>query len=122
MSGSANPLLGSWRLVSCETKAADGSIDYPLGEDAVGLLMYTDDGHMSGSLARADRQPFATGDLVGGKRGEKERVAESYVSYCGRYGYRRAGQQRPHAGETGAELGEAGRHGRQPGREAPSRA
>ena len=88
MSGSANPLLGSWRLVSCETKAADGSIDYPLGEDAVGLLMYTDDGHMSVSLARADRQPFATGDLVGGKRGEKERAAESYVSYCGRYEYR----------------------------------
>jgi hypothetical protein len=88
VSGSANPLLGSWRLVSCETEAADGSIDYPLGKHAVGLLMYTDDGHMSVSLAHADRQPFATGDLLGGTRGEKERAADSYVSYCGRYEYR----------------------------------
>jgi hypothetical protein len=89
VSGSANPLLGSWRLVSCETEAADGSIDYPLGKHAVGLLMYTDDGHMSVSLAHADRQPFATGDLLGGTRGEKERAADSYVSYCGRYEPRR---------------------------------
>lgn len=88
VSGSANPLLGSWRLVSCETEAADGSIDYPLGEDAVGLLMYTDDGHMSVSLAAAERQPFAASDLLGGTGREKEQAAESYFSYCGRYEYR----------------------------------
>jgi hypothetical protein len=87
VSGSANPLLGSWRLVSCETEAADGSIDYPLGEDAVGLLMYTEDGYMSVSLARAERHPFAGGDLLGGTGREKEQAAESYVSYCGRYEY-----------------------------------
>jgi Lipocalin-like domain len=46
-------LLGSWRLVSCVTEAADGSVDYPLGEDAVGLLTHTEDGHMSLSFARA---------------------------------------------------------------------
>ena len=86
--GFANPLLGSWRLVSCETEAADGSIDYPFGEDAVGLLMYMDDGHMSVSLARAGRQPFGAGDLLGGTDREKEQAAESYLSYCGRYEYR----------------------------------
>ena len=73
MSFLANPLLGSWRLVSCETEAADGSIDYPLGADAVGLLMYTEDGYMSVSLARAERHPFAGGDLLGGTGRERSR-------------------------------------------------
>jgi hypothetical protein len=83
--GSGNALVGAWRLVSCETRADDGSIDYPLGRDAVGLLIYTDDGHMSVSLARSGRQPFAAGDILGGTGDEKARAVESYISYCGRY-------------------------------------
>jgi Lipocalin-like domain len=71
--------------VSCETRTDHGSIDYPLGRDAVGLLIYTDDGHMSVSIARSSRRPFAAGDLLGGTGDEKARAAESYVSYCGRY-------------------------------------
>jgi len=83
--GSENPLVGAWRLVSCETRADDGAVDYPLGRDAVGLLIYTGDGHMSVSIARSSRGPFAAGDLLGGTGEEKARAVESYVSYCGRY-------------------------------------
>jgi hypothetical protein len=83
--GSVNPLLGAWRLVSCDTRADDGVIDYPLGRDAVGLLIYTHDGHMSVSIARAMRQPFAAGDLLGGTGDEKASALDSYISYCGRY-------------------------------------
>jgi Lipocalin-like domain len=82
---SENPLVGAWRLVSCETRADDGSVDYPLGRDAVGKLIYTDDGHMSVSIARPSRRPFAGGDLLGGTGDEKAEAVESYVSYCGRY-------------------------------------
>ena len=71
--------------MSCETRADDGSIDYPLGRDAVGKLIYTDDGHMSVSIARSSRRPFAGGDLLGGTGDEKAGAVESYVSYCGRY-------------------------------------
>ena len=85
MNDSENPLVGAWRLVSCETRADDGSVDHPLGRDAVGLLIYTDDGHMAVSIARPDRRPFAAGDLLGGSGDEKARAVESYVSYCGRY-------------------------------------
>src|SRR6476660_6158602 len=87
---SANPLLGAWRLVSCQTRAEDGRIDHPLGRDAVGLLIYTDDGHMSVSIARSGRRPFAAGDLLGGTGSEKAGAVETYISYCGRY-ERRAG-------------------------------
>ena len=85
MNDSENPLVGAWRLVSCETRADDGSVDHPLGRDAVGLLIYTDDGHMAVSIARSDRRSFAAGDLLGGTGDEKARAVESYVSYCGRY-------------------------------------
>ena len=82
---SENPLVGAWRLVSWETRADEGSIDYPLGRDAVGLLIYTDDGHMAVSISRPSRQLFAADDLLGGTSDEKARAVESYASYCGRY-------------------------------------
>ena len=34
----ANPLVGTWRLVSFEVQDADGSIEYPFGRDAEGSL------------------------------------------------------------------------------------
>ena len=85
MNDSENPLVGAWWLASCETRADDGSVDHPLGRDAVGLLIYTDDGHMAVSIARSGRRPFAAGDLLGGTGDEKARAVEGYVSYCGRY-------------------------------------
>jgi hypothetical protein len=81
----ANPLIGTWRLVSCETIAADDSVAYPFGREAVGLLVYTEDGSMSVAIMRHDREPFAAGDLLGGSADEKRRAAESYLSYSGRY-------------------------------------
>jgi Lipocalin-like domain len=81
----SNPLVGTWRLLSWENRSADGTISYPLGRRAVGLIIYTADGYMSVAIMRADREPFAAGDLLGGSSEEKARAAESYVSYCGRY-------------------------------------
>jgi hypothetical protein len=54
----ASALIGTWRLERWEIVYEDGRpAECPLGEDAVGLLMYTDDGHVSASLARAERAP-----------------------------------------------------------------
>jgi hypothetical protein len=85
---SSNPLVGTWRLVSWENRSADGAISYPLGRDAVGLITYTDDGFMSVAIMRADREPFAAEDLLGGTSEEKARASETYVSYSGRYVFR----------------------------------
>jgi len=80
--------VGTWRLISWETTSADGSISYPFGRQAIGLIIYTDDGYMSVAIMYPDRERFAAGDLLGGSGEEKERAAESYVSYCGRYEFR----------------------------------
>jgi hypothetical protein len=84
----SNPLVGVWRLLSWENRSADGTIDYPLGREAMGLIIYTEDGYMSVAIGRAERKPFSAGDLLEGSREEKAGAAASYVSYCGRYDFR----------------------------------
>jgi Lipocalin-like domain len=84
----SNPLVGTWRLVSWENRTIDGRISYPLGDDAAGFILYTDDGYMAVAIMRRGRESFAAEDLLGGSRDEKAHAAETYVSYCGRYEYR----------------------------------
>jgi hypothetical protein len=74
-------LVGTWVLERWEYVYADGRpSEYPLGEDAVGFLMYTPDGFVSASLARADRPRVAPNDAA-----DKVRAFESYFGYAGRY-------------------------------------
>ena len=82
----SNPLIGTWRLISWETRSVDGQkISYPLGKDAVGYIMYNEDGYMFVAIMRPNRVRFAAGDLLGGSAEEKAQAANTYVSYCGRY-------------------------------------
>ncbi|MDQ3894581.1 MAG: lipocalin-like domain-containing protein [Actinomycetota bacterium] len=80
-----NPLIGTWKLLSWENRAADGRVTYPLGKDAVGYIIYTDDGYMSVAIMSPHRTEFSSEDLLGGSAAEKAQAAETYVSYCGRY-------------------------------------
>jgi Lipocalin-like domain len=43
----ANPLVGTWRLISFDVQDEDGNITHPFGRDAVGFITYTADGHMA---------------------------------------------------------------------------
>ncbi len=78
-------VVGIWRLKRWETRDADGRVAYPLGRDAVGYLIYTPGGHVSVSIMRAGRPPFAGDDLLGGTGEERAAAVAGYVSYCGRY-------------------------------------
>src|SRR5918994_6733623 len=85
----SNPLIGTWRLLSWENRSVvDGQVSYPLGKDAVGYIMYGEDGYMSVAIMRSSRAKFAAGDLLGGSTEEKAQAASTYVSYCGRYEFR----------------------------------
>jgi hypothetical protein len=81
----SHPLIGTWRLISWENRSVDGQISYPLGKNAVGYIMYNQDGYMFVAIMRPDRATFAAGDLLGGSPAEKAHAAETYVSYCGQY-------------------------------------
>ncbi|MFZ0903719.1 MAG: lipocalin-like domain-containing protein, partial [Mycobacterium sp.] len=52
-------VLGAWELVSYTAQDTHrGPITYPLGPDALGLIMYTADGYMSAQIMRPDRPAY----------------------------------------------------------------
>jgi Lipocalin-like domain len=88
---------GRWRLILSsahgdsyleEQKPPHGEVCHPLGKDAVGYIMYGQDGYTSVSIMRPDRPKFAAGDLLSGGAQERARATDTYVSYCGRYEFR----------------------------------
>ena len=81
----ANKLVGVWRLKRYWTQYDHEPALYPLGEDARGYIMYTADGYMSGTMQRAQVEPFRSADRLGASKDEKANAFESYVTYCGRY-------------------------------------
>jgi hypothetical protein len=85
-SGVRARLLGSWSLVRWESIGADGQVGYPLGENAVGQLMYDGEGdRVSAQLVRANQQPFVSDDWQQAGREEMCRAWPSYFGYFGRF-------------------------------------
>jgi hypothetical protein len=77
----ASALIGTWRLERWEIVYEDGRPpECPLGEDAEGFLIYTADGYVSASLARARRPLLDQGD-----DSARARAFDAYFGYAGRY-------------------------------------
>lgn len=78
-------LEGSWLLVHWRRTAPDGTVSYPLGTDAQGLLVYAADGHMSVMMAGADRKTIAGSDPLGGPVDDRAAAYSSSLAYFGTY-------------------------------------
>jgi hypothetical protein len=76
-------ILGAWELVSYVTGDGRGRQVHPLGADATGLILYTDDGYMSAQLMRAGRPMFDHPDPSGGTSDQTRAAAEGYLAYSG---------------------------------------
>lgn len=76
-------LVGSWRLVSYRICFEDGSIEYPLGADADGLLVYTSAGFMTGGLMRRGRPRFAASrsSVAERQNGTADEIVAAFNSY-----------------------------------------
>ena len=83
-------LIGAWKLVSSEFRRSDGSVIYPYGRDAIGIISYDAAGNVTVQIMRADRPVFASGDLYGGTPEEIKAAFEGIISYFGRYEVDRA--------------------------------
>src|SRR5215470_18495148 len=78
--------VGAWRLLSFEARTSSGEVSYPLGRDAVGLLLYGRDGYMAVTVMRVDRAHFKSTNIWEAASPEEKLAAfDSYSSYCGRY-------------------------------------
>ena len=73
----ADALVGGWRLVSWENRAADDQVTYPMGANALGYLLYTGDGRFSVTISQVGRALFAAGDPTAGSARWSSRARRS---------------------------------------------
>jgi hypothetical protein len=78
-------LVGAWELQEYSVTSEDGTVFYPMGRDASGLIIYTPDGYMSAQIMKPGRPPYAAGDMQGGTSEELSTAARGYVAYSGPY-------------------------------------
>lgn len=78
-------VVGTWRLVSFESRDKSGEVRYPLGRNATGQISYGADGSMSAILVQPDRPPFVSGDMQRGTDAEVRSAFEGFVAYFGSY-------------------------------------
>jgi hypothetical protein len=78
-------LSGVWSLVAWRRIAGDGTITYPLGDDASGTLMYSASGRMAVQLTAANRPQLQTGDPLGGTESERAAAYSTCLAYNGSY-------------------------------------
>jgi len=81
----SHDLTGAWRLVSWDLLTAEGELLlHPFG-NAVGYLLYSDDGYKSLSIMKPHRPKYSSENPLVGSSEELAAAAEGYFSYCGRY-------------------------------------
>jgi hypothetical protein len=77
-------LIGHWTLLSLEVVSGE-AIQYPLGRDVSGLIVYDGAGHMAVQIMRANRPRFASGDQASGTFAELTAAVGGYIAYFGSY-------------------------------------
>ncbi len=83
--------IGIWTLKSFETRFSDGSIEYPMGKNLIGYIMYHPNDYMSVVIMNKDRANFnekfnPIKDFCKTINSQKKSDAfDTYFSYCGPY-------------------------------------
>lgn len=85
--GFAESLIGTWKLVeySIIDRDKNGEKYFPLGKDATGFILYTQDGYMSAQMMASGRPVYASGRLHTGTVEEMAKAAKGYMAYSGHY-------------------------------------
>jgi hypothetical protein len=82
----AQRLQGVWQLLRWEIAYSDGRpSSFPYGEDAIGLIQYTHDGGMAGTISRRARPRLSGESVRSVPEAERLGAFESYFSYAGSY-------------------------------------
>lgn len=76
-------LLGAWVLERWQVATDGREPQQPFGDGATGLIVYTADGWMNASIARAGRASLSTASVRQAPAGEQCAAFESYFNYAG---------------------------------------
>jgi Lipocalin-like domain len=82
---SGSSLVGTWHLVSWESRDSNGQVAYPMGRDATGQVIFDSAGNVSIQLMRRGRPVFASEDRAGGTPEQTRAAFLGYLAYYGRY-------------------------------------
>lgn len=77
-------LVGTWKLVKW-TADIDGRAVTPFGGKTTGLITYTDEGRMWGTLMRVDRSRVDGETLAAAPAAQRAKAATGYLNYAGTY-------------------------------------
>jgi len=75
-------IIGTWRLVSCIARTADGQISYPFGENAEGRA-HLEPGRFAFQVLNPDRPRFPSVDPHSASDDEMRQAFEGYLAYYG---------------------------------------
>lgn len=78
-------LLGSWRLLECEHRHSDGSVEYPFGPKPDGRLVYLPDGRMIVLIIDPARPKARSEQFFEAVNSELADAARGCVAYSGRW-------------------------------------
>jgi hypothetical protein len=81
----ANPFIGTWRLITIEYRADDGTVKFPFGEKVTGYIMYNEEGYMAAMLQNNERREFPFRASAESKPDEPAALRREFVGYSGRY-------------------------------------
>ena len=82
-----NPLVGAWKLASFEVRRKNGATHHPFGNNARGIILYTDTGRVSVSMSQNGRPQVKSGDMMDASHEEMAASFRGYIGYFGRYEY-----------------------------------
>lgn len=82
---SSADFVGTWRLVSFESRLANGDVRYPMGAQPIGRIIYDAKGNMAVAFSRADRPRMGGPDKVRAPLEEKGAALDSFEAYFGTY-------------------------------------
>jgi hypothetical protein len=75
-------IAGSWKLLAWRRLEGD-TVVYPFGEDAIGILIYAEDGSMAVQMTAADRPTISTTDALGGDAEQRAAAYSTCLAYFG---------------------------------------
>ncbi|HSU97387.1 MAG TPA: lipocalin-like domain-containing protein [Gemmatimonadaceae bacterium] len=78
-------IVGTWELLTFESRDSAGVTTHPLGKRPKGILVYDQEQRVSAQLFDPDRPRFASGDRATGTDAEVRAAFNGAFAYYGRY-------------------------------------
>jgi hypothetical protein len=81
-------VVGAWSLVTFDTDEGNGASKPRFGQDPVGYLLYTADGHMAAVLAGTHRPEMKSPSGSSSTEEQRTHSLANFLAYAGRYDIR----------------------------------